>query len=78
MRKSLTLLAAAAVLSTTGLAQAADYQIDPTHTNVIWEQIHFGTSTNRGRFGPCVRWSRRTASRWKTGTSGSAWPALTR
>lgn len=48
MRKSLTLLAAAAVLSTTGLAQAADYQIDPTHTNVIWEQIHFGTSTNRG------------------------------
>lgn len=48
MRKSLTLLAAAAVLSTTGLAQAADYQIDATHTNVIWEQIHFGTSTNRG------------------------------
>ena len=48
MRKSLTLLAAAAVLSTTGLAQAADYQIDPTHTNVIWGQIHFGTSTNRG------------------------------
>lgn len=48
MRTSLTLLAAAAVLSTTGLAQAAEYKIDPTHTNVIWEQIHFGTSTNRG------------------------------
>lgn len=50
MRKSLTLLAAAAVLSTGGLAQAADYAIDPTHTNVIWEQVHFGTSTNRGRW----------------------------
>ncbi|MEX1167733.1 MAG: YceI family protein [Hydrogenophaga sp.] len=48
MRKSLYLLAAAAVLSTAGIAQAATYQIDPTHTNVIWEQLHFGTSTNRG------------------------------
>jgi polyisoprenoid-binding protein YceI len=48
MRKSLSLLAAAAVLSTAGIAQANTYQIDPTHTKVIWEQLHFGTSTNRG------------------------------
>lgn len=42
--------AAAAVLATTAPAQAATYAIDPTHTNVIWEQAHFGTSTNRGRW----------------------------
>ena len=42
--------AAIAVLATTAPAQAATYAIDPTHTNVIWEQAHFGTSTNRGRW----------------------------
>jgi polyisoprenoid-binding protein YceI len=31
-------------------AQAATYAIDPTHTFVIYEVGHFGTSTNRGRF----------------------------
>ncbi|MEZ5645412.1 MAG: YceI family protein [Burkholderiaceae bacterium] len=50
MKVSLTLLAAAATLATAGLAQAAEYQIDPNHTNVTWEQVHFGTSTNRGRW----------------------------
>ncbi|TNF58817.1 MAG: polyisoprenoid-binding protein [Burkholderiales bacterium] len=50
MRKSLTLLAATATLAAAGLAQAAEYKIDPTHTNVIWEQLHFNTSTNRGRW----------------------------
>lgn len=50
MRTSLTLLAASALLSTAGLAQAADYAIDPTHTFVTFEVTHFGTSTNRGRF----------------------------
>ena len=50
MRKSLSLLAAAAVLSTAGIAQAADYAIDPTHTFATFEIGHFGASTNRGRF----------------------------
>jgi polyisoprenoid-binding protein YceI len=50
MRKSLSLLAAAAVLSVTGLAQAADYAIDPTHTFATFEIGHFGASVNRGRF----------------------------
>ena len=50
MRTALTLLAATAVLSTAGLAQATDYAIDPTHTFVTFEVSHFGTSLNRGRF----------------------------
>ena len=50
MRTALTLLAATAALSTAGLAQAADYAIDPTHTFATFEIGHFGTSTNRGRF----------------------------
>jgi polyisoprenoid-binding protein YceI len=50
MRPSLTLLAAAAVLSTAGIAQAADYAIDPTHTFATFEIGHFGATTNRGRF----------------------------
>ncbi|MFW5331903.1 YceI family protein [Hydrogenophaga sp. ZJX-1] len=48
MRKSLTLLAAAATLSTG--AFAADYAIDPTHTFASFEIGHFGASVNRGRF----------------------------
>ena len=52
MFKTTLALAAAAVttLATLGTAQAATYAIDPSHTNVIWEQSHFGTSTNRGRW----------------------------
>lgn len=50
MTKTLSLLAAAAALSVAGLAQAADYAIDPTHTFATFEITHFGTSTNRGRF----------------------------
>ncbi|MDQ7746181.1 YceI family protein [Hydrogenophaga pseudoflava] len=50
MRKSLSLLAAAAVLSTAGVAQAADYAIDPTHTFATFEIGHFGATTNRARF----------------------------
>ncbi len=54
MRTAFTLLAATAAFSTTlltaGLAQAADYAIDPTHTFVTFEVSHFGTSMNRGRF----------------------------
>jgi polyisoprenoid-binding protein YceI len=45
-------LITAALLSAASLAQAqsATYAIDPTHTTVIFEAKHFGTSTNRGRF----------------------------
>ena len=49
MRKTLTLLAAATLLSA-GTAQAADYAIDPTHTFVTFEISHFGASVNRARF----------------------------
>ncbi len=52
MRKSVfavSALAAAAVLST-GVAQAASYGIDPTHTFVTFEIGHFGATTNRARF----------------------------
>ena len=43
-------LAAAAALPCGAQAQAATYQIDPMHTFVLFEVMHFGTSTNRGRF----------------------------
>lgn len=52
MRKSLVSLfaVAAATVMTAGVAQAATYAIDPTHTFVTFEIGHFGASTNRGRF----------------------------
>jgi polyisoprenoid-binding protein YceI len=31
-------------------AETATYAIDPTHTSVMFEVLHFGTSTNRARF----------------------------
>jgi polyisoprenoid-binding protein YceI len=43
----------AAALAATALgaqAQSATYALDPTHTFVMFEIGHFGTSTNRGRF----------------------------
>lgn len=45
-------LLAAALLAAGGLAQAetATYSVDPTHTFVTFEVLHFGTSTVRGRF----------------------------
>jgi polyisoprenoid-binding protein YceI len=48
----LHLLAAATLIAATGVAQAESvtYSIDPTHSTVIFEAKHFGTSTNRGRF----------------------------
>ena len=39
---------AAAVLAAP--AHANNYALDPTHTFVVYEIGHFGTSTNRGRF----------------------------
>ena len=47
------LLAAAAVLACfagAAQAQSASYAIDPGHTFVTFEVLHFGTSTARGRF----------------------------
>jgi len=51
MTRSFTALPAA-LLAAPLLATAAPatYAIDPTHTNVMFEALHFGTSTNRGRF----------------------------
>src|SRR5262249_1112015 len=41
-----------ALLTVAGAAQAepVTYAIDPEHTWIIYEVLHFGTSTNRGRF----------------------------
>ena len=33
-----------------GPAKNANYVIDPTHTFVMYEMGHYGTTTNRGRF----------------------------
>jgi len=45
-------LIAATALAAAGLAhaEAATYAVDPTHTFVTFEAVHFGTSTLRGRF----------------------------
>jgi polyisoprenoid-binding protein YceI len=40
----------AAVFASTAQAETANYTLDPTHTFVMYEVPHFGTSTNRGRF----------------------------
>jgi polyisoprenoid-binding protein YceI len=53
MKQTLNTVIAAALIAGAGHAAAstaATYSIDPTHTTVIWEALHFGTSTNRGRF----------------------------
>lgn len=45
-----TLLAAVVALSAAAQAEPVTYAIDPSHTFVTFEALHFGTSTNRGRF----------------------------
>ncbi len=54
MKKSLLQTAVAVTVtllgSTTALAQATAYSVEPTHTFVNWEAKHFGVSTSRGRF----------------------------
>ncbi|MBS0447424.1 MAG: polyisoprenoid-binding protein [Proteobacteria bacterium] len=47
-----TFLTAVALTTLAAVAQAepATYAIDPTHTTVVYEIMHFNTSTNRGRF----------------------------
>lgn len=46
----LTLLSIASAVMSTGVVQAADYTLDPHHTNARFEISHFGTSTNHGGF----------------------------
>ncbi len=48
--KPLALLALAMGATTVANAESAIYAIEPTHTFVMWEAKHFGTSTSRGRF----------------------------
>lgn len=38
-------------IGTAAAAQTSNYVVDPTHTFVMYEMGHYGTSTNRGRFG---------------------------
>ncbi|RVT51389.1 YceI family protein [Rubrivivax albus] len=45
-----TFVAALAAAPLLAAAAPATYAIDPTHTSVFFEALHFGTSTNRGRF----------------------------
>jgi polyisoprenoid-binding protein YceI len=50
---SLTIAAAAyGIAGSFGVAsaQSTTYTVEPTHTFVMWEAKHFGTSTSRGRF----------------------------
>lgn len=51
-RRAARAIAAAVLASCIGTAGAATYRIDPTHTQVMAEVDHFGTSTLRIRFGP--------------------------
>ncbi len=48
----MTTLALAAALASPAIvfAAPASYAIDPSHTSAMFEAMHFGTSTNRGRF----------------------------
>ena len=54
MNETARLAAAAAVIglgaTTSALGAATSYELDPGHTWVVYEIVHFGTSTNRGRF----------------------------
>ena len=44
--------AAAAACGTASLAAPQAYRLDPTHSFVYFEVLHFNTATLRGRFGP--------------------------
>jgi polyisoprenoid-binding protein YceI len=44
------LLATALIAAAAAQAEPVSYAIEPTHTFVTFEALHFGTSTNRGRF----------------------------
>jgi len=51
--RAMKLTALLLALAATGApAQPATYVLDPAHSFVHFEVLHFGTSTSRGRFGP--------------------------
>lgn len=51
LSKTKTLIAVAALAaSAVSQAEPVTYTIDPSHTFVTFEALHFGASTNRGRF----------------------------
>ncbi len=50
MNKSPMLLALASALTLPAAAEPQTYRLDPTHSFVHFELLHFGTSTIRGRF----------------------------
>jgi polyisoprenoid-binding protein YceI len=45
-------VAAGALVLLTSVSGAATFELDPDHSFVHFEVLHFGTSTTRGRFGP--------------------------
>jgi polyisoprenoid-binding protein YceI len=51
-RRALAALLVAGAAASPLRAEPLDYQLDPTHTFVHFEVLHFGTSTLRGRIGP--------------------------
>ncbi|WP_298825632.1 YceI family protein [uncultured Piscinibacter sp.] len=63
--KHIALAALLAALGAPAGAQPAVYRLDPAHSFVHFEVMHFGTSTLRGRFGPLEGFARldRTAAR---------------
>lgn len=46
-----TLITLAISMAAINPATAGTYAVDPAHTNAMFEASHYGTSTNRGRFG---------------------------
>lgn len=51
-RPGIALLTAALAAAAGARAEPVRYRLDPTHSFVHFEVLHFGTSTIRGRFGP--------------------------
>jgi polyisoprenoid-binding protein YceI len=65
--KGLTLCVLALSLAAPAQAEPVIYRLDPQHSFVHFEVMHFGTSTLRGRFGPMdgqVELDRQARSGW--------------
>ncbi len=52
MRRLAAGFGVAAAITTPVAAEPVNYSLDPTHSFVAFELLHFDTSTIRGRFGP--------------------------